>query len=201
MDAGDFSSWLASTRQSENSEQGAEVPCGDCRTCCTSSYFIHLAPTDTDALAHISTELLFPAPGLPSGHMLLGYNEQGHCPMLTARGCSIYAYRPHTCRVYDCRVFAATGLVPAERDKGGIARQAQRWEFSIASETGKRELAAVRAAAAFLCDHADQFPEGYIPTNSTQLAVLAVKIYRVFLAEEKLPVAEKVKLALATLVI
>lgn len=39
----------------------------------------------------IPAELLFPAPGLPKGHVLLGYDANGHCPMLAEGGCSIFA--------------------------------------------------------------------------------------------------------------
>ena len=46
-------------------ERSADVPCGDCTRCCTSSQFIHIAPDEVETLAHIPVELLFPAPRLP----------------------------------------------------------------------------------------------------------------------------------------
>ena len=37
-----------------------------------------------------------PAPGMPPGHTVLGYDEAGDCPMLVAGACSISAHRPRT---------------------------------------------------------------------------------------------------------
>jgi hypothetical protein len=39
----------------------------------------------------------------------------------------------------------------------------------------------VQAAAKFLGEHAECFPAGAVPGNPSQLAVLAIKVYRVFL--------------------
>src|SRR5204862_263741 len=83
-----------------------------------------------DTLAHIPPALLFPAPRMPAGHVLLGYDENGCCPMLVDGGCSIYDHRPRTCRTYDCRVFPAAGIdISDDGDKGPIAHQARRWRF------------------------------------------------------------------------
>ena len=108
--AGDFSSWVVEMRATIRGEQGSEVPCGGCTACCTSSQFIHIEPDETDTLSRIPAELLFPAPRLPRGHVLLGYDERGHCPMLIDDQCSIYEHRPKTCRTYDCRIFPAAGV-------------------------------------------------------------------------------------------
>ena len=108
--AGDFSSWLRAMQAAIREERDADVPCGTCTACCTSSQFVHIAPDETDTLSHIPSALLFPAPRLPRGHVLLGYDERGHCPMLVDGQCSIYEHRPRTCRTYDCRVFPASGL-------------------------------------------------------------------------------------------
>src|SRR5437763_4457379 len=89
---------------------GAEVPCAGCTACCTSYQFVHIGPEETETLARIPAALLAPAPGRPSGHMVLGYDDRGQCPMLVDNQCSIYSHRPRTCRAYDCRVFAATGI-------------------------------------------------------------------------------------------
>src|ERR671913_1128381 len=106
----------------------ADVPCGTCTACCTASQFVHIAPDERDTLAHIPKALLFPAPRLPAGHVLMGYDERGHCPMLRDGACTIYAHRPRTCRTYDCRVFPAAGLAPA-RVQVEIARRSARWRF------------------------------------------------------------------------
>ena len=99
LDAGPFAAWLAGMQASLRGEQDSDVPCGGCTACCRSSQFIHIGPEETDALAHIPAALLFPAPQRPAGHVLMGYDSQGRCPMLTEAGCSIYEHRPRTCRI------------------------------------------------------------------------------------------------------
>src|SRR5437868_3481590 len=95
--AGDFSSWVRGMLGALRGEHGSDVPCGACTACCTSSQFVHVEPDETDTLSRIPAELLFPAPRLPRGHMLMGYDERGHCPMLIEGKCSIYEHRPRTC--------------------------------------------------------------------------------------------------------
>ena len=109
LSAGDFSTWVIEMQGALRGGQ-SDVPCGGCTACCTSSQFIHIGPDETETLSHIPTELMFPAPRAPAGHVLLGYDENGHCPMLIDDQCSIYEHRPRTCRTYDCRVFPAAGL-------------------------------------------------------------------------------------------
>jgi Fe-S-cluster containining protein len=173
LPAGDFSSWLAAMQAAIAGEAAAEVPCGGCTACCTASQFVHIGPDETDTLAHIPAEVLFPAPGKPKGHVLLGYDERGHCPMLVAGRCSIYEHRPRTCRSYDCRIFAAVGLdVDAEDDrKAAVAAQARRWRFRFPTPEDRRRHDAVRAAARSLP-----------ATSVTQLAVRAVERHEEFLS-------------------
>ncbi|HET7720760.1 MAG TPA: YkgJ family cysteine cluster protein, partial [Acidimicrobiales bacterium] len=101
LPAGRFSTWLVRI--------GVDVPCGTCTACCTSSQFVHIGPDERDTLSRIPKALLFPAPGQPKGHVVMGYDERGHCPMFVDGACSIYEHRPRTCRTYDCRVFPAAG--------------------------------------------------------------------------------------------
>jgi Fe-S-cluster containining protein len=129
LDAGRFSEWLDALQQRAE----MAVPCGECTACCTSSQFVHIAPDETDALAHVPESLRFPAPGLPKGHVLLGYDEHGQCPMLVEGACTIYDHRPRTCRTYDCRVFAATGVSP-DRSQPAIAARVLRWRFDVDDE-------------------------------------------------------------------
>ncbi len=70
LPAGGFSSWLRRTRVALLEEDGADVPCGECSACCTTSHFVHVRPEETQTLARIPRELLFPAPGLPDGNVL-----------------------------------------------------------------------------------------------------------------------------------
>jgi len=181
LDAGPFSAWLDRARNALLESTGSDVDCGDCRGCCRSSYFIHIRPDETGALERIDPRLLFAAPTMPKGHVLMGYDQQGRCPMLVAGNCSIYAQRPHTCRRYDCRIFAATGLAAGDDEKSEINQRVRQWRFSYPNEQDRLEHDAVRAAATFVADHPDCFPNGMVPTAPSHLALLAIKVYGVFL--------------------
>ncbi len=174
--AGDFSSWLAQMQDAIRGERGSDVPCNGCTACCTSSQFIHVEPDETDTLAHVPAELLFPAPLLPRGHVLLGYDERGHCPMLIDNRCSIYEHPPRACRTYDCRIFPATGIELDDDEKRLIAERARRWRFDFPTAAGREEHDAVEAAAAFVTEHPDARQ-----ATPTQRAVRAIEIYADFL--------------------
>ena len=179
--AGRFSTWLRYTRNMLVKDEGIDVPCGKCNACCKSSYFIHIRPEETRTLKHIPRKILFSAPGLPKGNVLMGYDENGHCPMLINEKCSIYDHRPLTCRKYDCRIFSAAGIVAGDYDKILITQHIKKWKFSYLSEVDYKQHFAVKAAAMFLKKYANCFPDGVVPSNSTQLAILAIKVYDVFL--------------------
>jgi len=178
--AGRFGQWLGGLEEAPDGKRSADVPCGSCTACCTSSQFVHIAPDEQQTLAHVPKELLFPAPGLPRGHVLLGYDDRGHCPMLLDGRCSIYQVRPRTCRTYDCRVFAAAGLEP---DKPAIAARAGQWRFEHLDPQDRIQHEAVRAAGSYLRTHRKDLPAGAVPANPTQLAVLAVTLRHLFLSE------------------
>jgi Fe-S-cluster containining protein len=181
MNAGDFSSWMTEVQGAIAGENGADVPCAGCTACCTASQFVHIGPDETDTLAHIPDELLFPAPGRPPGHVLLGYDERGHCPMLVDNQCSVYEHRPMACRTYDCRVFPATGVVVDEDDvdKELIAHRSREWVFGFATTTAHTERDALRAAVTFLREHPEVLSGAIL--NATQRAVLAIEIHDTFL--------------------
>ena len=142
LPAGEFSIWLTAARAALRGEDDARVPCDGCTACCTSSQFVHIGLDEVETLAHIPEELLAPAPRRPD-QVVLGYDERGHCPMLDDGRCSIYEHRPRTCRAYDCRVFAATGVEP---DKPLIAQRVRRWQFAFPTETDRVEYETVRSA-------------------------------------------------------
>ena len=187
LPAGCFSSWLRRIRYALIKENGVDVRCGDCNACCRSSYFIHIRPEETGTISRINRKLLFPAPGLPKGNVLLGYDEQGHCPMLVDGQCSIYGHRPITCRNYDCRIFPAAGISAGEAEKALITQQIRRWKFSYPTQSDFNQHLAAQAAAKFLQENAGCFPAGFVPGNATQLAILAIKVYDVFLKAENKP--------------
>jgi len=144
--------------------------------------FIHIKPEETQTIQRIPRPLLFPAPGLPKGHVLMGYNDKGHCPMLVDNECCIYEYRPQTCRDYDCRVFAATGVAVDQQTQAEIADRVKAWVFHYESEESREEHMILKEAAAFLQKNRDLFPQGSLPSYPVQLAALAVRIYRLFAA-------------------
>lgn len=176
--AGAFSSWLHQTRNALENNTDTEVACGECTACCCSSYFIHIDVQETEALARIPAELLFDAPGRPRGSVVMGFNESGNCPMFIDDRCSIYEDRPQTCRTYDCRIFPAAGLT-GDVDKLSVLHS-KRWKFDYPNEQDQIEHVAVIVAARFLREHAGRL-EGVVPNNSTQLAILALKVHEVFI--------------------
>jgi len=185
--AGDFSVWMTGMVGALRGEQGANVPCASCTACCTSSQFVHIEPDETDTLSHIPAELLFPAPRAPRGHVVLGYDERGRCPMLVDNRCSIYEHRPRTCRTYDCRVLPAAGLGLGGADddnKALIDRQARRWRFAFPGQADRAQRDAVRAAVRFLVERGDLLPDGAVPTDATHLAVLAIELHETFLRRD-----------------
>ena len=170
LPAGDFASWLGAMQAALRGEADADVPCGGCIACCTSSQFVPIGPDETDTLARIPAGLLFPAPRLPKGHLVLGYDERGHCPMLVDGACSIYEHRPRTCRTYDCRVFAATGVEIDEESKAAIAERVRRWRFDFPTAEDRTRHEKLRAVATRVRER-----DGAAPANATRRAVLAVE--------------------------
>jgi Fe-S-cluster containining protein len=183
--AGDFSSWLVQAQGAIEGRNGSDVPCGSCTACCTSSQFIHIAPDETETISKIPPELLVPAPRLPSGHVVLGFDEQGHCPMLIDNKCSIYEHRPQTCRTYDCRVFAAAGVSTGDAHKVQIDRRIRHWQFSYPGPIDQIERDAVRAAARFLDENRDHL--GKLPPrmDNSVIAVLSIEIHQLFLEHDE----------------
>lgn len=182
LPAGDFGAWAEGLEAAIAGARDSEVPCGDCAACCSAGQFIPVGPDEIDALRAIPAKLLFPAPRMPKGHMLLGHDEKGRCPMWIHRRCSIYASRPRACRTYDCRVFAAAGQDGPEGNPAPkVSAQARRWRFSTPTVDAARGLAAVRLAAARL--RARVLPPELAPAHATQLAVLAFKLRGLFHAE------------------
>jgi Fe-S-cluster containining protein len=185
LHAGEFSSWLRDMEAALAGVRDADVPCDGCTACCRASQFVHITPEETDTLAHIPRELLFPAPRAPKGHVLMGYDEHGRCPMLVGDRCSIYAHRPRACRTYDCRVFAASGVDVDDETKAEVAARVTRWRFDHPTAEDDARHDAVRSAARFLAERAEDLPPVDVPVTSTQRAVMAVELHRLFLEEDE----------------
>jgi hypothetical protein len=180
LPAGNFSEWLREMRRALAGDGGMDVACGDCRGCCVSSYYVKVRAHEARAMARIGDANLEPGPPRDPGSRLLGFRADGQCRMLVAGNCSIYEDRPETCRSYDCRVYAAAGM-DAGPDKPVINQRVARWRFEFPEARDRDELAAVRAAASFLRQHPVRFPGGHVPSKASEIAVLAVKAYPVFM--------------------
>jgi len=189
LDAGSFGEWLAEMRGVLRGERLAAVPCGECVGCCISSYPIPLRRQDRLARAQVPEQHLIGA-AKPDEDWLMGFREDGSCPFLEQRACSIYADRPQTCRDYDCRLYAAAGLVP-DGNRAAIEQRVRAWEFRFGSERERSEAEAVRSAAQFILANAAQFPPAMRAGSATAAAVLAVKTYALFLGQESVHPAEE----------
>ena len=180
VEAGPFADWLRGAEAMLRGTGGADVPCGSCVGCCVSSYHIWLRPEDRVAYDEVPEEFLLRGRDQPAGHHLMGYRDDGRCPMLTATGCRIYADRPQTCRDYDCRIFAAAGIEAGGDAKRIINDRVRAWRFTYADAADRAAHAAIKATAAFIRGNAEAFA-GNAPTAPTGIAVLALKAHRVFL--------------------
>ncbi len=170
---GSFAAWLVQMESALAGEADATVACDGCTACCTSSQFVHIGADETEALAAIPDELLFDAPASPAGAKLMGYDEQGRCPMLAEHGCSIYEVRPRTCRTFDCRIFPAAGI-DADAAKPQLVARAREWVFEETEDRDVELAQAVRRAAAH---HVEQTPQSAVLSPSS-VAVYAVRHYR-----------------------
>jgi uncharacterized protein len=160
------------------SDRGTNVPCGDCRGCCVSSYHIPIRVEDRAARVRVPQHWIVTA----SGRLMMGFRDDGRCPMLgDDRTCTIYEFRPQACRDYDCRIFAAAGIDAGGADKVVINTRVHEWVFDYPTEEDRRTHEAVRAAATFIREKRDFFPGNRAPTAPTGIAVLAIKSYGVFL--------------------
>ena len=177
--AGRVGPWLDGMGAALAGTAASDVQCGSCTACCRSSQFVPVGPDELDALDHIPSALLFPAPRRP-GHQVMGYDEHGHCPMLVDDACSIYEHRPRACRTYDCRVFAAADVEPDRTTQPEVATRVGRWRFEVAEEADRVHLEAVRAASRYVRDRSAELPRELAPTTPVQHAVLAVRLHRAF---------------------
>ena len=73
------------------------------------------------ALPHLLTERD------ADGELVLRQRADGACIHLGERGCTVYEQRPAVCRSFDCRAFAAMGIVercgPTTRPRLGVHRE------------------------------------------------------------------------------
>ena len=183
--AGDFANWLAAVDRAVNQQQPLDVPCGTCNACCRSGYFIRVHKTEHKALEAIPKELLFPAPG-EDDILVMGYDQEGRCPMLKLDQCSIYESRPATCRTYDCRLFSGCNI-DAGPTRGDVNQVVEQWQFSYQSETATRHHQGLVTAASFLLANKDELQ--IFSDEPLHIAILALRCLPLFL-DEPLPDAD-----------
>ena len=96
------------------------VPCCACMACCHYPGIVVDEKRDRKHLARLLTERS------PDGELVLQRRPDGACVHLGERGCTVYEQRPAVCRTFDCRVFAAMGLVercgPDHQTPGGSSQ-------------------------------------------------------------------------------
>jgi Putative zinc- or iron-chelating domain len=120
------------------------VPCGGCSACCHYPGIVVDEKRDRKLLAHLLTERS------PNGELVLQRRSDGACVHLGERGCTVYEQRPAVCRTFDCRVFAAMGLVercgPSHQTPGagvrGVARGRASSQGSVISNWRLQRTAA-----------------------------------------------------------
>ena len=173
-----FGVWLAATLATLWDDHPADVPCGSCNACCRTFHQIHLRPGEKRARRRLPGEYLSVAPGLPPGYLLLGHDETGACPVLTAGRCTIYEDRPLVCRTYDCRMYAATGVAP---DRSEIAEQVRRWRFSYPAAADRELHEAVLAAVRFIAERPQCLPSEAARRQPIRVVTLAVAAHEQFL--------------------
>lgn len=159
---GDLQSWLQDTLNAFSTGQGASVPCGDWKACCRAGYFIpvHRHEWSTRAAIHARLLVTPPAHCDDGNYQLISTIRCGHCALLKEDACSIYRERPQTCRDYDYRLFASSGLLSGH---GEIDQQIARGRFHYGNEESRHTHAASRATTGFGINHAGAFPEGRVP--------------------------------------
>lgn len=142
--------------------EGQRVPCGSCTACCVHGRVLLYPPIDRpETYAHHRE---------PDGSLALERHPDGHCLYLHEGVCLIYARRPLTCRVFDCRallvadvasppaVYAAAAdkfdvvlKAPLDRSFVLAARRAVRL-LHAQGKNGVEQLAGAFAAGAAVLD-------------------------------------------------
>jgi len=84
------------------------VDCQTCHGCCRAGYSIGLSEDEANVLPHTRVE----------GFPVILPEADGKCPFLVDEVCTVYDKRPVSCRQYDCRDLARSGILLVERGPG-----------------------------------------------------------------------------------
>ena len=143
LDAGDFLAWVTGMQAALRSEQSSPT-CNSCAACCRSSQFIHIAPDETDTLAHIPAELLFPRRSARPATSSSATTNAGiaRCWSTTSARSTSIAHRPVA--PTTVRVFPAAAVEIEDAAKAHLAQQTRRWRFSYPAPDDRRRHDAVR---------------------------------------------------------
>jgi hypothetical protein len=98
------------------------APCAGCSACCYYAGVPVDKKRDRRRLPHLLTERD------RDGVLVLRQRPDGACVHLGERGCTVYEHRPSVCRSFDCRAFAAMGLV----EHCGPNHRTPDWQFAAA---------------------------------------------------------------------
>jgi Fe-S-cluster containining protein len=109
----------------------------------------------------------------------MGYDNYGRCPMLLGSKCSIYAHRPRTCRVYDCRVFAPSGEEIEDIGKDLIANQVRQWEFRFLGG-GHSARRGSKSGCEYLAKEQEELAEEFEEIGSARRSLLAIELRQLF---------------------
>jgi Fe-S-cluster containining protein len=184
IDAGDFGEWKRQMTAMLRGTGGIAVPCGDCRGCCSAYWPVALRSSDAAAAVLIPSEWLMTPANAPPGVSYMSFRPDGTCPMLTAGNCQIYSHRPQTCRDFDCRIFAATGIQSAGDGRQQIDDRIGAWRFRFTSPADEATRAAMQAAASFIQEAHRTHPSLPLPASPIAIAGLAFKAHQIFLTPE-----------------
>jgi hypothetical protein len=94
--------------------------CAGCSACCYYEGIPVDKKRDKRHLPHLKTERNV------AGELVLQRRADGACVHLGERGCTVYEQRPAICRSFDCRAFAAMGIV----EHCAPGHQTPGWEFA-----------------------------------------------------------------------
>ena len=86
------------------------VDCQSCHGCCRANYTIGLSEAEAEVLPHTRVE----------GFPVILPEADGKCPFLVDEVCTVYEKRPISCRQYDCRDLARSGILLVERGPGEV---------------------------------------------------------------------------------
>ena len=114
-----FGAWLEATLATLHDDVPADVPCGACNACCRTFHQLHIRPGEKRARKRLPKEYLSVRRGLPPGYLLLGYTEDGACPVLVEG--PVHHLRGPAARVPHLRLPAVRGhgrRAGPRRDRG-----------------------------------------------------------------------------------